>query len=223
MLSIYNFCTIYSYLSHDDLGKWLCVAKEFPGKNSIEQRIMRERSEIQRHFLEINNWRCYYFFQDSGFPMQLITQLPILPFQRKFVGGTDYIDGIRSTDLTAPIMVGVDCYRRPFIVISYKCFGDKYISWDGDERDFRGAGGSKRLTLTVFNRYTSSRGAGAWCKAGSGSWAGTPILLGSNTSLNKKYKQLLSRNISELLSGSPVSYINGLEEIHRVDCRLINL
>ena len=223
MLSTYNFCTIYSYLSHGDLGKWLCVAKEFPGKNSIEQRIMRERSEIQRRYIEIKNWRCYYFFQNSGFPMRIITQLPILPFQRKFVGGTDYIDGIRSTDLTAPIMVGVDCYKRPFIVISYKCFGDKWISWDGDVRDFWGAGGNKRITLIVFNRYTSEKGGGQWCKAGSGSFSGSPILLGSNTYLNKKYKQLLTKNICELLSGSPVSYINGLEEICRVDCRLINL
>ena len=223
MLSTYNFYTIYSYLSHNDLGRWLCVATDVPGKDNIEQRILRERSEIQRRYIEIKNWRCYYFFQDSGFPMRIITQLPILPFQRKFIGGIDYIDSIRSTDLTAPIMVGVDCYRRPFIVISYKCFGDKWISWNGDVRNFWGAGGNKRLTLTVFNRYTSEKGGGEWCKAGSGSFSGCPILRGSDTYLNKKYKQLLTKNICELLSGSLVSYINGLEEICRVDCRLINL
>lgn len=222
MLSTYNFCTIYSYLSHSDLGKWLCVAKIFPGKNSIEQRILAERIKIQQSYIEIINWRCYYFFQDSGFPMRLITQLPILPFQRKFIGGTEYIDGIRSTDLTAPIMVGVDCYRRPYIVIAYKCFGEKWVSWNGEERDFMGANGSRRLVLTVFNRYTGLRGEGSWCKAGSGSYSGCPILLTSNTLLSKNDKRLFTKNICELLTGSPVSYINGLEQVSYVDCKLIS-
>ena len=222
MLSIYNFYTIYSYLSHSDLGKWLCVAKKFPGKNNIEQRILAEKKLLYQYFININNWKYYYYFQDSGFPMRLITQLPILPFRRKFIGGTDYIDGICSTDLTAPIMIGVDCYRRPYIVIAYKCFGNKWISWDGNERDFMGANGTKRLVLTVFNRYTGLRGEGSWCKAGSGSYSGCPILLSTNTLLKKNDKQLLIKNISELLSGNPVSYINGLEQLRYVDCKLIS-
>lgn len=222
MLSTYEFCTIYSYLSHSDLGKWLCVAKEFPGKENIVMRILAERIKIQQSYIEIKNWRCYYFFQDSGFPMRLITQLPILPFQRKFVGGTEYIDGIRSTDLTAPIMVGVDCYRRPYIVIAYKCFGDKWISWNGEERDFMGANGSRRFVLTVFNRYTGVRGEGSWCKAGSGSYSGCPILLSSNTLLSKNDKRLFTKNICELLAGTSVSYINGLEQLSYVDCKLIS-
>ncbi len=69
MLSTYNFCTIYSYLSHGDLGKWLSVAKEFPGKNIIEQRILAERKLLRQYFININKWKYYYFFQDSGFPM----------------------------------------------------------------------------------------------------------------------------------------------------------
>ena len=222
MLSTYNFCTIYSYLSHGDLGKCLCVAKEFPGKEYIVMRILAERIELQQSYIEIKHWRCYYFFQDSGFPMRLITQLPILPFQRKFIGGTDYIDGIHSTDLTAPIMVGVDCYRRPYIVIAYKCFGDKWISWNGEERDFMGANGSRRFVLTVFKRYTGLRGEGGWCKAGSGSYSGCPILLSSNTLLSKDDKRLFTKNICELLTGSPVSYINGLEQLSYVDCKLIS-
>ena len=222
MLSTYNFCTIFSYLSHGDLGKWLCVAKEYPGKENIVMRILAERIKIRKSYIEIKHWRCYYFFQDSGFPMRLITQLPILPFQRKFVGGTDYIDGIRSTDLTAPIMVGVDCYRRPYIVLAYKCFGEKWVSWNGEERDFMGANGSRRLVLTVFNRYSGSRGEGSWCKAGSGSYSGCPILLSSNTLLNKNDKRLFTKNMCELLAGSPVSYINGLEQLSYVDCRLIS-
>lgn len=222
MLSIYNFYTIYSYLSHSDLGKWLCIAKKFPGKENIVMRILAERIKIRQSYINIINWKCYYFFQDSGFPMRLITQLPILPFQRKFVGGTDYIDRIRSTDLTAPIMVGVDCYRRPYIVIAYKCFGEKWISWDGNERDFMGANGSKVLVLTVFNRYTGLRGEGSWCKAGSGSYSGCPILLTSNTQLSKNDKRLFTKNICELLAETPVSYINGLEQLSYVDCKLLS-
>ena len=222
MLSISDLCNIYPFLSHIDLGKWLIVAKNFPGRDIVEHLILKNRGVMVRYFKGIKNWKCYYFFQDSGFPMRLITQLPILPFQRRFIGGTEYIDGIRSTDLTAPIMVGVDCYRRPYIVIAYKCFGEKWISWDGNERDFMGANGSRRLVLTVFNRYTGLRGEGSWCKAGSGSYSGCPILLSSNTLLSKNNKRLFTKNICELLTGSPVSYINGLEQLSYVDCKLIS-
>ena len=89
-------------------------------------------------------------------------------------------------------------------------------------RDFMGANGSKRLVLTVFNRYTGLRGEGSWCKAGSGSYSGCPILLSTNTLLKKNDKQLLTKNICELLSENSVSYINGLEQLRYVDCKLIS-
>ena len=66
MLSIYNFYTIYSYLSHSDLGKWLCFAKKFPGKNNIEQRILAEKKVISV-FYNINNWNIIIFFKIVDF------------------------------------------------------------------------------------------------------------------------------------------------------------
>lgn len=40
-------------------------------------------------------------------------------------GVTDYIDYIEVGELTSPIMKGVDCYKRPFVVL--KCTVDKDV------------------------------------------------------------------------------------------------
>ena len=61
MLSTYNFCTIYSYLSHGDLGKCLCVAKEFPGKEYIVMRILAELNNRQKTYIEIKTFLLSFF------------------------------------------------------------------------------------------------------------------------------------------------------------------
>lgn len=44
-------------------------------------------------------------------------QYPLLKFKRKFVGSTDYIDRIKVSDVLSPVMLSVDMYKRPMIII----------------------------------------------------------------------------------------------------------
>ena len=46
-------------------------------------------------------------------------EYPILKWEDRFMGGTDYIDRILIEDLKHPIMFGFDNYNRPFITIKY--------------------------------------------------------------------------------------------------------
>ena len=46
------------------------------------------------------------------------TQIPILKHNKIFVGNTGYIDGIIPTDLSHPVMRGVDHLGRPYLVLS---------------------------------------------------------------------------------------------------------
>ena len=51
----------------------------------------------------------------GGFKQMM--KYPILPWQCHFLGSTDYIDKIKSSDVYEPIMLGVDVFDRPFITI----------------------------------------------------------------------------------------------------------
>lgn len=63
---------------------------------------------------------------------------PELEFKDEFIG-LDYIDGITKNDVIAPIMIGIDKYRRPFITIR-TIEEDKYT-----------------CVLTIFQRYTNDK------------------------------------------------------------------
>ena len=66
---------------------------------------------------------------------------PRLSWKNTFLGPTGYIDQIRITDLTHPIMFGVDEYSRSFIVILHKDVEEQqYYSLD-----------------VLFQRYTSEK------------------------------------------------------------------
>jgi hypothetical protein len=53
----------------------------------------------------------------SIFGIDNMINFPILEFNDKFIGHTDYIDSIKPKDLSEPIMIGIDCYKRAFISI----------------------------------------------------------------------------------------------------------
>ena len=43
---------------------------------------------------------------------------PILEFEPRFIGGTNYIDCIQYIDVTNDIMVGIDHFRRPYLTLT---------------------------------------------------------------------------------------------------------
>jgi hypothetical protein len=65
---------------------------------------------------------------------------PELEFKDKFIG-VDYIDGIEIKDVTAPIMIGIDKYKRPFITIRTIEKKNNYSN-----------------VITIFQRYTNDKG-----------------------------------------------------------------
>ena len=70
-----------------------------------------------------------------------LPDIPILEWDHKFVGGTDYIDSIREDDMSNSIMCGIDCYRRFFI--SFRI-----------ETTFLDTKQKKKTVQTIFQRYT---------------------------------------------------------------------
>ena len=115
--------------------------------------------------------------------------VPVLAFQNRFCGGTDYLDGIVYSDITHPLMIGVDRYRRPYLCVVYHWLDH----WLG------GSDGAKTKTcmLTVFQRYTDS--PFTWCRIG---WDKQPIL-GEHyhTCLSPDAKTTLLRNLFRLVGG----------------------
>ena len=77
-------------------------------------------------------------------PDDFTTEYPILDLQGK-VGYSEYIDFLRSSDLSYPIMVGIDALCRPFVT-------------------FRIQNGEHIQALVIFQRYTSN----TYCYTNSG-------------------------------------------------------
>jgi hypothetical protein len=123
---------------------------------------------------------------------RFVARFPILKFRASFIGNTDYIDRITVKDMSDPIMIGVDNYRRPFIAIRYRClqntyeqFGQKVVS------DL-----SREWVIVIFQRYIGD--TISWNKAGDVSQS-APFMNGSGVSLSAEYKSLLLRNIECLV------------------------
>ena len=52
--------------------------------------------------------------------------LPVLDLKDE-TGFSDYIDFIKAENMDHPIMIGVDCFNRPFMAIKVKTNEDKYV------------------------------------------------------------------------------------------------
>lgn len=44
-----------------------------------------------------------------------------LTYKEKFIGGTDYVDGIKPEDMNQSVMWGIDRGSRPYIAVKYVC------------------------------------------------------------------------------------------------------
>ena len=68
---------------------------------------------------------------------QKFLSFPALEWKNEFIGFTDYIDRISPCDVSDPIMIGIDCYRRSFITL--KLYKDN----------------QQEFVITLFQRYTN--------------------------------------------------------------------
>lgn len=91
-----------------------------------------QHSEIYLHILR------YYFNSLKRYPVLKklrkgifkngCDSLPVLKWNDKFLGSTGYIDRINTSDLSAPMMIGLDIYKRPFLTIAYTYKNNKWCA-----------------------------------------------------------------------------------------------
>tara|TARA_B100000524_G_C23647659_1_gene369042 strand:- start:584 stop:1159 length:576 start_codon:yes stop_codon:yes gene_type:complete len=103
---------LYNITNFLELKDYLKLKKITNYKNSeIEEMINLKKELITERF----NKDIINLF--GG--LDKFIEYPILKWEDKFMGGTDYIDQILIEDLKHPIMFGIDNYERPFIAIKY--------------------------------------------------------------------------------------------------------
>ena len=135
----------YDYIFNcDELKSGLLLSKSF-------NKDIYKLYQLYQKSLEIKSLFPEHIINAFGSINKFITY-PRLEFQDKFMGSTQYIDRIRSEDLSDPIMYGVDYYSRSFITLKLKYH---YIldMIDEDIREYYNEK-VKKGVITVFQRYT---------------------------------------------------------------------
>lgn len=189
---IQNICT---YLRYNDLISLINTNlknKELQYSCSLEYNT--QKSKLNKFLLNLKRYKVIKSFEGTFLPIRLIKKFPILEFEDNYVGGTGYIDSVKYSHITDPIMIGLDSYNRSYIILKYYFNNKEYI-------------------LTVFQRYSDSKVS--WVKLGKG-----PILKMSNVRLNNLYKKQFIKNLCELLNRDKVTIIDDTFEIKKIDCSL---
>lgn len=70
------------------------------------------------------------------------------------MGYTDYLDFLTLEDVNAPVMHGIDCYRRPFVVVKF------VVDYEDQKTQSHVI---KRPMETFFQRYTNETGLWHGC------------------------------------------------------------
>lgn len=148
-------------------------------------------------------------------------RFPILTYQERFMGGTDYLDNIGPNELTHPIMVGKDSYNRTFVCVRYKCY-DNAFEFDGNTHKLQS---DKTYCITLFQRYTDSQDT--WCKADQYSY-GSPVFYGTGVSIGDVEMKRFIKNIFRMLNGMSYEYLDYESKqaqtptvVKYSDCRLV--
>ena len=162
-------------------------------KNYINSVFSKKKSVLRRKLTFWKNYTQVYRFFENTFlnssefnTTNLLCNLPILPWKRNFIGCTDYIDRIGLSDLTYPIMIGVDHFHRPFIAIKYT-----YQELNNSE--------NKIGRITVFQRYSNDYKCWVSCNK-----IGPIMRLDGNSSFSDFEKKLFIENIICLLLGKKI-------------------
>ena len=129
--------------------------------------------------VKLHNYTKFKYSFQHFKHLSFLYQLPILDFKPSFLGFTDYLDNILENDLKFPIMRGIDCYQRNFIVVKYQILDPIQVN----NTLFKI---NKTYLLTVFQRYTDS--INSWNKAGSHQG---PILEETSVGLDHNEKKML--------------------------------
>lgn len=153
-MDIYTIINISYYLkNYNDFKNLSLCNKSTTEIKNIYKKYLLIKSKYFNYF---KKYKILKNLQEGPFK-KFANKYPILKWKEKFLGYTGYIDHISSSDLSSPIMIGCDKYKRPFISIKFiknKKVGcityfqryENYIYnwvWGGD--NFYGYGGSNIL------------------------------------------------------------------------------
>ena len=73
-----------------------------------------------------------------------VNNITVLPWESRFEGNTDYIDRIEPKDVSQPVMVGIDNFKRSFVTFRMKItYLQKNIS--------------QNIVQTFFQKYTPTQ------------------------------------------------------------------
>ena len=177
------------WLTVTDLHALRQTSHEWAADPTLTKWLQRRKLLCQM----VRRWTCAplltHFENTFLAPFVRHYDVPVLAFQDRFCGRTDYLDGIVYSDLTHPLMIGVDRYRRPYLCVVYHWL----VGSDGAK--------TKTCMLTVFQRYTDS--PFTWCSIGCDK---QPILGEQHTDicLSPVAKTTLLRNLFRLVGGGDV-------------------
>ena len=201
--SFLNFTSIYNLKS---------INKECYHDFPINQQIISDQQVIRPFFLKLQlEKNIYQYFKKSFLPISLVKLFPILSFRDHFLG-LDYIDNIQPKNLKHPIMIGVDCFKRPFISLRYK------FNFLKEKNKPPRVG-----KLTLFQRYSNNYEC--WVKCND---YGLLMLQDAPTSLSDIDKQNFINNLVRLITDKPIlcrryhlqNRVRGVKEVHSVKCEL---
>ena len=190
-----NICAYLKYYELIELSKADFGNKDL--QKTIKLEYDYQKNILDKFLINLNRYKIIKSFENTFIPIGLIKKFPILEFQNIFLGNTNYIDSILQSHLKDPIMIGVDCFNRPFIVVKYNCNNITYI-------------------LTVFQRYSDCKSL--WVKCDSNNYG--PILRASNTSLNNLYKKQFIKNVCQLVNKQMVSVIDKNFQLNELKCNI---
>lgn len=180
------------------------------------QHVLHSLKQTQKAF-QIWKMRNAYSVVERPYLSFIYDTFPNLVYKSDFsVGGTGYIDGILPTDVSNPVMQGVDFHGRCFFTVRYRCLETTY-TFDGTTYELDT---EKTFCLTLFQRFSDSKTT--WCKAGHASMkAHAPLLYGYSTSISDSALKLLVSNIFRMLSEKTIlyyDYVDKQEQTPSVKC-----
>jgi hypothetical protein len=225
-----TFTNISQYMSSGNLINLLNTERNSESNTDIHLAVKDEiairinKQLLQKYFNTLKKYKALKMFEGTFLTPKFVNRFPIVEFADSFISRTDYIDNIKSKDMDAPIVIGLDRYLRPFIAIRYAantihtlpendttnyventedatnaCEHDTFM-----QLEQKMSLHTSTRVLIIFQRYTNDKQC--WTKAGNCD-ASDPFLSCSSTAISMVDKKMVLRNISNLIDNEKITYL----------------
>lgn len=152
---------------------------------------------INNEFLlkDIKRKEVFKYFDNTFIPYSILYKSSILKWNNAYMT-IDYIDRLHPDYLSNYLMIGIDCWKRPFISIKYKYNNAKYYNG----------------ILTIFQRYTSNKDD--WRK---GNPTGPFLKCCGESGLSENDKIRYLDNVNNIIIGKNIIKINDFSQAYNGD------